>query len=66
MEPAKFNLDEYEDGNLRGCVIEVELEYPKELHKLDNDYPLALDELEIKNKMSDYQLKIANDYNSYW
>jgi len=25
----------------KGCIIECDLEYPKELHKLHNEYPLA-------------------------
>ena len=32
---------------MRGCILEVNLEYPKELHELNNDYPLASDKLEI-------------------
>ena len=63
MDPAKFNLDKYDDDSLRGCVLEVGLEYSKELHELHNDYPLAPDKLKIERKMlSDYQLKIADDY----
>ena len=30
-----------------GCVLEVDLEYPKELHNLHNDYPLAPERLKI-------------------
>ena len=38
-------------------------EYPKELHELQNDYPLARDKLKIKKEMlSDYQSKIAGDF----
>ena len=45
-------------------VAEVDLDYPKELDALHNDYPLAPDKLEIKNEMFfDYQLKIAGEYN---
>ena len=29
------------------CILEVDLEYPKELHYLLNDYPLAPERLEI-------------------
>ena len=44
--------------------LEVDLEYPKELHQLHNDYPLAPDKLEIKEEMlSNYQLHIGDFYN---
>ena len=63
LDPAKFNLDEYEDDNFWGCVIEVDFEFPKELYELHNDCPLAPVELEIKKEMLyDYQLQIANEY----
>ena len=34
----------------RGCVLEVDLEYPKELGELYNDYPLATDEIKTNCK----------------
>ena len=44
--------------------LEVDLEYPKELHQLHNDYPLAPDKIEIKEEMlSNYQLHIGDFYN---
>ena len=64
LDFAKFNLDKCDNDSLRGCVLEVDLEYPKELQELYNGYPLAPDKLEIKKEtLSDYQLKIADDYN---
>ena len=33
----------------KGWILEVELEYPKELHKLHNDYSLAPEKLAVKN-----------------
>ena len=42
----------------------VDLECPKELPELGNDYPLAPDKIEIKREMLfNYQLKIADLYN---
>ena len=66
LDHAKFNLDKYDGNSFKGCVSEVDIEYPKELHQLHNGYPLAQDKLEIKKKkkeISDDQLNIANDYN---
>ena len=51
---------------MRGCVLEVDLDYSKELHEVHNIYPLAPDKLKIKRKMlSDCQLNITDDYNIY-
>ena len=33
------------------CILEVDLEYPKELHDLHNDYPLAPERVKCKNKV---------------
>ena len=41
--------------------MEVDLEYPKELHKLHIDYPLASVKIEIKREISsNYKLKIPD------
>ena len=44
--PKEHDIDKYTNSS-RGCVLEVDLEYPKELPKLHNDYPLAPDKIEI-------------------
>ena len=45
------------------CVLEVILEYTKELHELHNDYLLASDKVEIiKQMLSRCQLKIVDFY----
>ena len=63
-DPEKFDLNKYTSSSLKGCVLEVDLEYLKELHKLHNDYPLAPDKTAIKNEiLSEYQLKISDLYN---
>ena len=52
-------MNKYTSNSSRGRVLEVDLEYPKELQELNNHYPLALDKLEIKREiLSEYQLKI--------
>ena len=55
LDPAKFSLDRYNDNSFRGCVLEHDLEYPKEVQGLHNDYPLPQHKLEIRREMlSDY------------
>ena len=58
--PKELNLNKYANTSSKGCVLEVDLEYPKALHKLHNDYLLAPDKTEIKREiLSEYPLKIA-------
>ena len=62
-DPKEFNLNKYTSNNSKGCFLEVDLEYPKELRELRNHYPSAPDKIEIKREMlSAYQLKIADIY----
>ena len=47
-----------------GYELEVDLEYPKNLHYEHNDYPLAQEKINIQKEwLSDYCLKIANEHN---
>ena len=48
IEPKEFDLNKYTSNISKGCVLEVGLEYPKELNELHNDYPLAPDKTKIK------------------
>ena len=46
-----------------GYFLEVDLEYPNELHELHNHYPLAPEKLAVSNNMlSTYCKKIADKY----
>ena len=46
----------------RGCFLDVDLEYPKELHNSHNDFPLAPYNRAIQeNELSDYQRKMKSD-----
>ena len=46
-----------------GYFLEVDLEYPNELHELHNDYPLAPEKLAVSNDMlSTYCKNIADKY----
>ena len=48
IDPKAFDLETYANNSSKDCVLEVHLEYPKELRGLYRDYPLALDKIEIK------------------
>ena len=51
----------YTSNSFKGWVLDVDLEYSKELHELHNDYPSAPNKIEIKiETLSEYQLKIAD------
>ena len=42
-----MKMSELETWELHSCILEVDLEYPKELHDLHNDYPLAPEQIEV-------------------
>ena len=46
-----MKVDELETWELHSCILEVDLEYPKSLHDLHNDYPLAPEQIMV-NKIS--------------
>ena len=50
IDLKEFDLNKYASNGSKGCVVEVDLEYPKVLQELHNDYPLALGEIEIKKR----------------
>ena len=53
-------LSELEEG--KGYFLEVDLEYPKELHEAHNDYPLAPERLAVKKKwLSEYQTDLLEN-----
>ena len=57
-------LDDYNETSVRGLILEVDLEYPDELHDLHNDYPLAPEKVKVERDMlSSYCKKIAEKFN---
>jgi hypothetical protein len=63
-ERDNVNIDDYLNDEGRGMVLEVDLDYPEELHDLHNGYPLAPESKEIESSMlSDYAKTIAEKYN---
>ena len=58
------NLARYSEEQDEGLLLEVDLDYPQELHDLHNDYPLAPEKLKVnKNMLSKYCQKIAGKFN---
>ena len=61
----KLDLSKYKEDSKKGLILEVDLEYPKELHDLHNDYPLGAEKVKVtENMLSDYCKKIAEKYNT--
>ena len=58
-----FDVNSIKKNSSTGYILEVDLKYPEELHKLHNDYPLAPEKLAIfYDILSDYCKKIEEKY----
>ena len=54
-----FDLNKHKEDSKKGIILKVDLEYPKELHNLHNDYPIAPEKVKLDNNMlSKYCKKI--------
>ena len=63
-EIKKVDLGKCKADGKKGLILEVDLEYPQELHNLHNDYPVAPEKLNVSNNiLSGYCKKIAEKYN---
>ena len=47
----KVNLAVCIEDRKKGMILEADLEYPKELHELHNDYPLAAEKMKVTKEM---------------
>ena len=64
IDKIKQKLMNIKSNSLAGYILEVDLEYPQELHDIHNDYPLAPEKSNIpKEWLPKYCLKIANAHN---
>ena len=62
-EINKIDLGKYKADGKKGLILEMDLEYPQELHNLHNDYPAAPEKIKVSNDMlSEYCKKIAEKY----
>ena len=58
-----FNVNWISVESPIGHFLEVDLEYPEELHELHNDYPLATEKLAVSSDMlAKYSKEIADKY----
>ena len=59
---SKFNesfIKNYNENSDRGCILEVDVEYPKNLHKLHSDLPFLPERIKI-NKCSKFVCNIED------
>ena len=60
----KINLGKYTENSKKGMILEVDLEYPTELHDLHNDYPLGPEKVKVTDEMlSNYCKQIQKKFN---
>ena len=60
----ELNLAEYNEDSEKGLILEVDLEYPEELHEMHNDFPLAPEQVCVREHMlSNYCKSIKDKYN---
>ena len=63
-EISKIDLGKYKADGKKGLILEVDLEYPQELHDIHNDYSVTPEKVKVSNNMlSAYCKKIAKKYN---
>lgn len=64
VESHKDEVLNAREDSENGFIVEVDLEYPEELHDLHNDYPLAPERVKVGNDMlSDYAKSLKNSMN---
>ena len=63
LTEEEVDLSKYNDESEKGLILEVDLEYPEELHDLHNDYPLAAEKIKVTEDMlSPYCREIAGKF----
>jgi hypothetical protein len=61
-ECKHLNTNSVSDDSEEGFILEVDLDYPPELHDLHNEYPLAPEKMKVaENMLSSYAKKLLED-----
>ena len=64
INEIKQKLTKIKNNSSAGYILEVDLEYPKNLHYEHSDNPLAPEKINIhKEWLSDYCIEIVNEHN---
>ena len=53
----RFDVNSIEENSPIGYILKADLEYPDDLHDLQNDYPLAPEKFEVSH-LSQYVVKL--------
>ena len=48
---SDIDLNKYDENSSEGIILEVDLDYPQELHDLHNDYPCAAEKIKVTHDM---------------
>ena len=63
-QTEKLNLSKYTEDSKEGLMLEVDPDYPQELHNIDNNHPLAAEKINVKKDiLSNHCESIRQTYN---